>query len=59
MRSSSLALITILAIAFASAALAQLTQTGAGKKAHGGAAPSCSGAIDLSSGCPQPMLGVL
>ena len=24
----------------------------------GGGAPTCSGTIDLSNGCPQPMLGV-
>lgn len=46
------------ALIFAAHAYAQLAQTGAGS-APGGSVPSvCAGALDLSLGCPLPMLGV-
>jgi hypothetical protein len=42
-------------------ARAQLSQTGMGSVAGGGGPPPVDpcGAIDLSTGCPQPMLGVM
>lgn len=42
-------------------ARAQLPMTGAGSVAGGGGPPPVDtcGAIDLSTGCPQPMLGVM
>lgn len=43
----------------ATVARAQLPMTGAGSVAGGGAPPSsCTGTIDLTEGCPQPMLGL-
>lgn len=38
-------------------AKAQLPLTGAGSVAGGGAPSVCTGTIDLSTGCVQPMLG--
>ena len=57
MRYFSFALIIALAFV-ATFARAQLSQTGAGSVAGGGVPNPCTGAIDLSLGCPQPMLGL-
>lgn len=56
-------LITIaLVLAMLASARAQLL-TGVTTSATGGGSPTppvgCDGSLDLSNGCPQPMLGVL
>lgn len=66
MRSKMKALIVILALSFASAALAQsiggLQGLGhrlgkGGGSSGGGGVSSCVGVIDAAAGCPLPMLG--
>ncbi len=56
------ALLVILALIAATAAYGQFNgcRPGFCNVTSGGVAPGgCNGAIDLSTGCPQPMLGVL
>lgn len=59
MRSFSLALATVLALAFAQAfATTTMPLLGVGNTPLGGGA-GCNGTIDLSQGCAMPMLGGL
>ena len=59
MRTKLIILIWLILLASVSYLNAQLPQTGAGLGKAGGTAAGCNGTIDLSTGCVQPMLGVL
>jgi hypothetical protein len=44
-------------LALSAAASAQFMTLHAGSAANGGSVSSCTGTVDLSTGCAQPMLG--
>ncbi len=51
------AIVLTMAWLFSLSASAQLTTTKAGGVAGGGVVNPCTGTLDLSKGCPLPMLG--
>lgn len=58
MKQTILATLIILSLSFAASAGGFMMLHVGDANGNGGAASSCTGTVDLTEGCPQPMLGL-